>query len=314
MALNNILHLIAADFGLDLTQTVQRALTLEHVNKAAEELYRMTDLDGSLDEMIVNIDTHTQQVALPPNIDNVRGGRYYESRHVITVDHSVNRYQEPGYANDTWPLRFRRKSSSPICRDIENQSILKFTLPGVESSDIIISTSGETDRSSNYNEEIVLPAGSLEIETTENYKKLKSIRKNRITTYDVSISDVEDISLGIIPNSQLFSKYVIWQVNDVEYSGTLSIAGSIEIQYKKPFIPFVNDFDQFLDSDKYDLAIVEKYKELRAKNVDAFTLYQQKANQSLQIAHDDADPGTTRRKVGFPRSPFFDLPYKKYYV
>lgn len=305
MALKNILDILAADFGLDMTNSEQRALTLSFVNKAAEELYRMDDLEGSLAEMVVNIDNGKQQVALPPSVEHVRGGRYYESRQALEIDHISNRYLKG--STEVWPLTFRKKGSMPISRSLENQSILKFSIPAVEASDIVISIKGSTDRSSAFYETLTITAGELEVESSENYKGIFSIRKDRVTTYDVSIADVEDNDLGVIPNTQLFSRYIIWQVSDSEYSGSLSTSGSLEILYKKAFVPFHNDYDQFLDNDKFDLAIIEKFKELRSKNSDAFQLYQMKANQSMQIAHEDSQD--TRRKVGFPRSPYFDLPY-----
>lgn len=310
MSLLDIKALIVAELGYKLANSGEIALFNTRLNKAALEVFMLADLDGSLDEDVFDFYTTTQQVVVPHYVGLVRGGRYYDSRVQVPVDHMVNRYHDEGFSNETWYLKFREVAKSPLQRDIENASIITFSIPAVESEDIILYIQGETDRSSTFKETITIAAGNLTASTIEQYSRVRVLTKNRLTNYDITTKDVEDNILAVIPNDRKSHQYTIWQVSESEqpYSQTTTV----ELLYKVPFYPLEQDGDQFLGSDKYDLAIVYKFMQHRAKKDNDIANFMRLCNQAINIAHTDAEPGGKRMKINFAPAPYQNIPYGYY--
>lgn len=308
----DILKDIASRRGEDPSDSDIREMLVFRINKAAREIHDKTDIQEAMDEMIVDINQQSQQVALPTSVYQVRGMRQYDPRRKVLVDDIKNRYNFENIS-DTWPLNWRQKRVSPIMREIANQSIIKVTIPKVEATDLQVTITGRTEHSHRASEAITIPAGSLEAEGALNFEEpIDSITKNRASLYDVTILDVNENILSVIPNTDTKISYKIFQVLDSDVSNstlTSSNHSAIEVLYKVHFIPASNDQDSFWNTDKYDNAIMFKYLELYGNTEEAILNHTKSANDIAEIQ--DGENVGVREKMDFKRPVYFELPYQR---
>ncbi len=306
---------ILTDISVEIGKTANdgdKSARTYRINKAAEEIHEANDLEESLDEEIVNFNQESAQtIALPAYMFKVRGARYVDGRVPISIDDMRNRYNFSWYMeNETWYIKPRAKGLSPLSRSIDNQSVLKLSVPIAETQEFSVTITGKTDNSNRRSESVIFPAGTLELSSIGNYVSVESITKSRITAYDVTIKDVEDNILGQILNSEYQSQYRLYQIMDEERGVTLpSNFSGTEILFKKKFQPFKNDGDCFLGTSRYDKAIFWKFMEHRTKTVEEAQAYQTKCNQVISQIYQNDSAGL-RRKINFRPQPFFGLPYK----
>lgn len=229
------------------------------VNDAAREVYESADLKGSLKEAIIYFsDTDTKLFSIPFYMQNIRAARWYGSQGKIQITDIVPRFQDYSWGVDL--LDWRELGESTLNVQIDNASTLRFVLPIEEATAVQITVVGKTPNSERLSETVTIPAGSLQIDTANNFVIAPvSITKNRTTTYDINILDADGDTIGKIPNHQLSSRYVIYQVRDDSIQGMPEISG-VEILYKENFQTFENDNDSLL-SDRYDDAIYWKFME-----------------------------------------------------
>lgn len=302
----NILQDIASEGDANLDLPDQKALLKAKINAAAREIYYSTDVENSLTEGVFNFDVSQNQVTLPWFVGEVRGYRWYDSTRRIEHQDIRNRYNsEAGYG--VWLDSFREKYRSALMRDITNESVLRFSIPKVEDSDIIIAVEGTTDHSANIVEEVTLAAESLTAETIKNFKSpIVSISKNRLSNFDITVKDVEDRVVSLLPNCLLSPSFITIQVID-DINRSLNAVSGIEVLYKKTFIPLESDYASFFGSDIYDKAIFWKYNEHKTSNtLDAAAAFQLKCTQALlQIS--TSREVSRHTKIGFAPSPSFNM-------
>lgn len=260
MSLKSIRAKVAAKLSFNPTDTDLRTLVDSYINEAAFELWHTFDLVGSLKEEIIWFEGPTKQIALPSYVLVVRGLRYYNSQYNIPLNDMRPRYLTQGFGQES--LNFREKGKYPLHTEIENESILKFTIPVEETAAISITVIGKTPSSSKISETVVIPVGSREVITTNIWKSggLHSISKDASNVYNIKVLDADDTELAEIPNSELNSKYTIIQVLDDNIEQVNQQSG-IEVLYKPVFRPFLNDNDEF-QAEGYDDAIFWKTMEI----------------------------------------------------
>lgn len=229
------------------------------VNDAAREVYESADLKGSLKEAIIYFsDTDTKLFSIPFYMQNIRAARWYGSQAKIQITDIAPRFQDYSWGLDL--LDWREIGESTLNVQVDNASTLRFVLPIEETEAVTITVVGKTPNSERLSETVTIAAGTLEIETANDFVIAPvSITKNRTTTYDINILDADGDVVGKIPNHQLVSRYVIYQVRDDSIQGMPEISG-VEILYKEQFQTFENDNDSLL-SDRYDDAIYWKFME-----------------------------------------------------
>jgi hypothetical protein len=253
MSLKTITQKVRARTGTNESPYLTRL-----INDAAEELYRADDLVGANKELLVKIPSiGTKIMAFPHYVHEIRGLRYYYS--MVTIKQNM---VEGRYANDNAGIKldnWRDLGTSPLMVQITNASTLTFSIPMVESEDIVISVVGSTPNSSRLEEKVTIKAGNLSVETSANFDKVQSLTKLAPNTYNITVTDAEDTELTIIPNNEICSCYKIIQIRDDKFTGQLENSG-IEVLYKEKFVPLVNDSDTFLDG-RYDDAIYWKFLE-----------------------------------------------------
>jgi len=308
MPLLDILTNIALDIG-QTSNASDKAARIFKVNQAAREIYRASDLEIGLKEEVFDFDVDdSQQVALPPYVGRVRGMRYYDGRQAISLDDMRNRYNFNFTGeNELWYLQWRKKEIRPLYREIQNQSVLTLSIPIAETEAISITIIGKTDKSERIGETLVIAAGSLEVDTTNNYIEVESVVKNRITTYNVDIFDVESNQIGEILNSEYQSYCQVYQIADSDNFTSTNTTG-IEIWFKYKFQPFKNDNDCFLGTDEYDDAIYWKFMEHQAKDVKNAAVYRAKCQEVLTQTFGNEQAGQ-RTKINFKPNPYLNLPY-----
>lgn len=312
--LSDILADLASKFGKTGTAT-DLNVRIYDINKAAKEIHNSSDLEEALTEDIFNFNNESaQQITTPAYVDKVRGARYADGRDVITIDDIRNRYNFHWFSeNEVWYLKPRDKGHTPLSRGIENQSALIIGVPLAEVVGFTVTITGETDNSYRFVETLTFAVGDLSHTSLGNYKKVESITKSIVTTYDVLIEDVEGNEMGRILNSEYESACKIYQIMDEERTATLpqNFSG-VELHYKKRFQPFKNFTDCFLGTSKYDDAIVWKYMEHRSKNLDEAAGYNAKCNAILSQGYQNDTTGKVQ-KMNLRPSPYFNLPYKDYF-
>jgi hypothetical protein len=300
----DILNDITAEDGI---KTEQRNLAIKRINDAAKEIYDMGDLYGLIRAEVFDLNQGASQVALPEYVGHVRGMRYYDTRLRISLENLGNRFKDG--CNDCWYLKFNELERQPLCRNISNQSTLSFSLPLPETEALQIYIQGPTNNSARAYETVNIAAGILTAESTGNYRSpLWSIRKNIATRYDLTIKDAEENILAVIPNYQLESRYHIYQIMDTQYTQFSGDGYAVETLFKKRFIPFKNDTDEFVGGSDYDKAIVWKYLENQASDVKAALALRVKCNDVVKNINDDAKTGK-RERIEFVPGPFLNMSY-----
>jgi len=303
----DILTDIAIEIGQTSSNEDRDALILR-INKAAEEVHEIYDLQEGKDEKVFSFDIEdSPQVALPSYIFQVRGMRCHDGRQFIELDDIRNRYNYQRYAeNDLWYLRYRKKKDSPLSRAINNQSILKVSVPIAETAAFEVTVTGSTDNSYRISETLLFAAGDLQKETTVNFTNVESIVKNVITKYNVIIKDVEDNVLGMILNSEYQSHYKIYQIGDSDNFNLPVESSGIEVWFKYKYQPFKNNTDCFLGTSRYDKAIFWKFMEHHSKKVEDALAFSEKCGQAIAATTVDNDAGT-RKMISFKPQAMFDV-------
>lgn len=259
MSLRNILIDVSSELGLDLSNADELTYHITKVNEAAKELYDSTDLPGSLREQLFQIDdTDTYQVAFPYAVDKIRAIRFYNTAGGnITLED-----MRPRYHNYRWGtqrnLKYQiKQTNAPLNRNILNAAPLTFSLPQdeVAEANIVITVIGSTPTASRAIDTITILAGQNSATGLKHFEEVASIEKADTCDFDITITDVDDIELGIIPNHELRPNYTIVKIREDDYSlkfGNSYPLNTIEVLYKHRFIPFINYYDEFIcpDCDK----------------------------------------------------------------
>lgn len=302
MPLKAIIDDLVADMGVSVNNDSERALLVTRINQCAKEVYDSTDLIGSLREQVFDMSfvDAPQQVSFPFYVGSIRGLRYYDSRLKIRAHDMMPRYSY-GKGQEVWSLQFREIGKYPLARDIANESILNVSIPLEENSAFNVIISGATNNSYKSTEIVTLAPGEISKFTTANFKApIDSIQKSVITSYNVTIKDIDDNILAVIPNTELFSSYTVVQILDNNPTANQMV---IECLYKQRFINFSNDFDEFPCGPKYDKVIYWKYVEHEAgrnKDIPLASAAVTKANAIIKQINADAEGGLEKPMLVAP--------------
>jgi hypothetical protein len=308
--LNTIITEIAHVEGQDLSIAGERNLLLTRINRAARELYIEYDIEESLQEKVFDFNVNTQQVTLPFYIAHIRGMRLEALEQKVEADAQRNRYNY-GLDNRPWPLKWRKAGFSILQREIQNESIIIASVPVAESKDVTISLIGTTENADRVKDTLILPAGETSVEGSVSFKDpMYGISKDITTDCNITLKDVEDNILAIIPNWSPYINYRSYQVSDVENSGDLINNEAVEIYFKHMFIDAIDDSDLFWGTEKYDDVIIYKYFKLYSESLQVSAAISAQAILIMNSLVRDERFGT-RNKVSVKRPGLFDLPYAR---
>ncbi len=291
--LSYILKQVAVKTGLTgyETDSSQRDVLLRFVNEAASELYNQSDMAGSLREQVFKVNGD-QTIALPAYVGQVRAIREMDSQ----ISWHLNQLR-PRYNQINWPdmwRNWRLKGLSALQVSIRNQSILTYSVGVVETPPIQVTVGGATDYAASISETIVMD--SLTKVGTLDFIGIDVVKKDRVNNSDVTIKDVDGLSLTTIPNNQIEAVY---QILDISIAPWLNLDTGpldhyVEVLYKQALPCFQHDADEF-PAKGYDNVIVNKVLQLwfeEQGNVELAAAYDTKATRSLARIHEDANRGT----------------------
>ncbi len=309
MALIDILRDIASRDGDDIDNQGEKDTLITYVNQAARKVYETTDLKESLVPEVFDMNVESQLVALPWYVDTVRGFRYFDGREPIDIDDARNRWGKD-WCNEVYGLKYRDHLKSPFQRDVSNEGRLTLSIPLAESVAFNVSIVAATPNSARIEEVVTFGIGDLEKETVNTFKKpFSAITKSITTIYDLSIRDVENNLLSVIPNYKKSVVYRIVQILDTESAESAGTISTVECLFKIPFPQMRDDGDQFLGTDRYDKAIYWKYKEINEENDEkkALGFLGQFTKEMNQL--DKEESVGKKRRMSFQRR-LNNLPYR----
>lgn len=263
MSVRNILAHAGPKMGLNPAIESQRSVLLRFLNEAAFDLYTESDPSNSLMEQyfVVNGD---QTISLPHFVGEIRAVREAYSQVPWSINQLRPRYNISNW-QDMW-RNWRLKGRQPLQRTITNESILKIVVPEVEDPPITITIKGPTELGSSVEEVVTIDA--LTVQTVNAFVgDLTSISKSKITTYDVTINDVDDELLTVIPNNVLQPWY---QIVDISTLPWLQLRNStldhyVEVLYKKALPYLSEDADEY-PAQGYDTIVANKMLQIWAQD------------------------------------------------
>lgn len=306
--LTDILNVVCGQVtGLDPEDTNNRKVALDLINRAARDLYNSLEADALMRECTLLV-PQDQQVSLPPFIGELRALREYQYSTTIPI----NEMGAPRYSSDTWKYMWRNwrlKGKQPLASSLSAASILTFTAPVIEDTNVILVVTGRTASSQKIAETVTMDA--LTKSTLNSFAAIDSISCILNRTYDIVVTDVNGNILATLYNNEQKTSYLLIDVSAYAWlnqvgDGTTSI---VEVLYKTKFYKLFNDTDEFC-CDGYDDAISYKAIELwyqgqEGKEQDAI-LYRAKAMEVISNNLSDKEKGQII-KISHGRNPVYNM-------
>ncbi len=309
MPLNSILSELAADEGIPLNTSAERAYLIDIINKAAREIYDTTDLRGSLREQVFNIGNDQQLVTLPWYVENIRAVRQYDYRFKTIYEPMQVRYQTNEWQQPLISWREVRKEA-PLQREIANHGPLTVTLTEAATVPFVLTVTGKTPNSTRKTESVVFLAGDTTKTTVNNYEDITALTKNKVIDQDLSVADMDGNTVAFIPNHELKSRNTIVQVIDRWQQEGEDVL--VEVLFKLRFTPFVNETDSFPCGDLYDRCIYWKaishlYTKQEGEVAQNKVLGAEAKCRQLIEALTSNDNDGKPHKLDMAANPFFDM-------
>lgn len=265
--LSDILQYVKEITGIDpAAGTPQREQALLYVNRAAREIYSNTDLPGSLFEREFAIATDTQMITLPWYVSEIRGARRPSWDHKIQLvtpqlRHHYKPWRQPS-------MQWRMLYKTPLMRHMTQASKLTVTLTVPETTKTIqITIKGQTTTAMQHSETLTFSPGVTVKTTVAQFIQaapfgITNIVKSHRTIGDVTITQaVDGRVIAEIANCALTATNRLIQIHDGQHAVMYATNEHVEILFKWPYMPLIEDTDQFIGSDAFDDAIVWKMRE-----------------------------------------------------
>lgn len=296
MSVATILSLTGNKMGLNPSDSGQRDVLLRFLNEAAFELYMQSDMAGSLMEQTIKVNGD-QTIALPHYIGELRAVRETVSMIPWSINQMRPRYNQSNWS-DFW-RNWRLKGKSPLVSSITNESVITILSPVVDTS-VVISITGKTAIASNITETVTVSA--LSVSTTNQFVDVIAVSKNKVTDFDITLTDIDDKVLTVIPNNELQTWYQIVDVSTMPWlpTSSSSLDHFVEVLFKKALPYLSNDGDEF-PAPGFDHIVANKMMQIWAQEqgqAEVALAYDQLTTRSLARKHEEANRAT-QDKVGF---------------
>ena len=307
MSLAYILRRVCSETGITDPESnpEQKARILDIINVAAIEVYENRDLPISLKELYLRANSN-KEIALPSFVGELRAIRqsddYQRDWKLFDI--------RPRYQNEAWNNLWRNwriKGYSAYQNEIVNAAPGLITCP-VADSTIIITLAGETTISNRAVETVTL--SSVSQPWTKSFLDIKSIKKNKVTDYNITLLDADNNELATIFADQLESRYIIVDISQYpNLSCCLDGTYIMEVLYKPRLSRLERDDDSF-PVDGFDDVIVLKTKQLIAEaqpgNEQRAILAHQKVEEQIRKKTEDKI-GTLQKRIKFTRNGLLNL-------
>lgn len=287
--------------GLNPSDSGQRNVMLRFLNEAAYELYMQSDMPGSLVEQVFKVNGD-QTISLPWYVGELRAIREYTSMIPWSINQMRPRYNQSNWS-DFW-RNWRLKNRQPLMAAITNEAGFIINVPVVESEPLTITITGSTPLATSVSETVIMTSTSAT--TINGFIEVTAVSKSRVTSYDVTVTDVDGGLMTVIPNTELQAWYQIVDVSTMPWlpTSTSSLDHYVELLYKKALQYLENDGDEF-PAQGYDFIISNKMMQLWAQEegkADVALAYDQLTSRSLARKTEEANRAT-QDKVGFVVNP-----------
>lgn len=289
--LNQLGNKLGLDPGTDQQPGEDRPILLRIANEAARELYPQADFPGSLMEQVFKINGD-QTISMPSYVGPLRGMREYASMQTWHINQMRPRYNQFNWT-DMW-RNYRLKNKQALQNSVVNQSFGIITVKSVEDPPIVVTVSGPTDQATLINESVTMD--SVSKSTVNVFLDYSAVKKDRVNTVDVTLSDVDGRVLTVIPN---YDKQAMYQIVDVSACPWLPMNTSpldnyIEVLYKQKLKYLFYDADEFPAFDLDD-ALVNKGIQLTKEEQDKIEVaqaYDTKATRTAARVVEDQNRAT----------------------
>jgi len=300
MSVEYILDRFGKKVGMLPSDSNQRALLLDYLNEAAQELYEQSDMPGCLEEAEFYVQGD-KTIAMPADVYAIRGIREKSGNNDIwDTEPMTARYRENGWETDHNKFRIKgfsalqRSLPTSITEDTSNANKLAYILYGPNTSDDTISL--VANMNDLYDQEVKLSTSGRDLGSDTGYqtvsfgvpgvpiKEIKSFSRTRplgatgAYTNPVTLTSSKSAGHGLarlvdytnnstvyaeIKPGQEESRYLIVDVSEFPFSSTASQddAHTLQVLYKKTLPVMRNDRDEF-PAPGYDNILVSKCMEL----------------------------------------------------
>ena len=324
MSVEYILDRFGKKVGMLPSDTSQRALLLDYLNEAAQELYEQSDMPGSLEEAEFYVQGD-KTVAMPTDVYAIRSIREKAGSNAMwDAEPLTSRYRENNW--DTNHAKFRVKGYSPLKVSLPtsitgaangtNRLIVRTY--GITTTDddyevviktpyseaFLVSVAGPAVASATSSTNVTL-APSNAVVITDIISFARTL-KPTATVGVVQLIDYVDNSIvyAEIPSNSMESRYLIVDVSEFPFSSSAEQDDShtLQILYKKTLPRLQNDTDEF-PAPGYDNIIVSKCMELFLEEqgkIEEAILHDKKASRSLARRQADLERGQ-EQKIVFKR-------------
>ena len=324
MSVEYILDRFGKKIGMLPSDTNQRALLLDYLNEAAQELYEQSDMPGSLEEAEFYVQGD-KTVAMPADVYAVRSIREKAGSNAMwDAEPLTARYRENNW--DTNHSKFRVKGYSPL------KVSLPTAITGAANSTnrLIVRTYGITTTDDDYEVVIKTPYSEAFLVSVAGPAVASATSSTNVTLAPSNAVVITDIisfartfkptaTVGVvqlidyvdnsivyaeIPSNSMESRYLIVDVSEFPFSSSAAEDDShtLQILYKKALPRLQNDTDEF-PAPGYDNILVSKCMELFLEEqgkIEEAILHDKKASRSLARRQADLERGQ-EQKVVFKR-------------
>ena len=260
MAFRDILTSLAKDFGVNLSNADDLASLKDDVNRAVRDLHnsRKWPLRYSVRERLVNIGSDNQLVTLPHHV-----GKVLAIREPETFDDIRIKGFEDRYLRQSWnpPFReFRDLGRAAIKVNLLTYGPLTLTFSEPLDAAVNVAVVGPSESADRVTEIVAFNVGDTTKTTTNNFKDVESIKKTKSTSSNLTVTDLNDVELSVIPNHKLLVTYPVVQV--LEPNESYSNDRVLEILYKLDWQPFVELDHTYYGIEDYDNGFYQATKAL----------------------------------------------------
>jgi len=318
MSVEYILDRFGKKVGMLPSDTNQRALLLDYLNEAAQELYEQSDMPGCLEEAEFYVQGD-KTVAMPADVYVIRGIREKSGTNVAWDTEALTaRYRENSWDSDH--NKFRVKGYSPLKVSLpvgitgaaNSTDKLKVRWYGVTTTDDDYEVVVKTTHSESY---LLSVAGTVALVSANDTATLPNLsvpftdivsftrtNKPTATVGLVQLIDFTDSTVyAEIPSNSMESRYLIVDVSEFPFSSTAASDDShtLQVLYKKTLPRLQNDTDEF-PAFGYDNILVSKCMELFLEEqgkIEEAILHDRKASRSLGRRQADLERGQEQRVV-----------------
>ena len=324
MSVEYILDRFGKKVGMLPSDTSQRALLLDYLNEAAQELYEQSDMPGSLEEAEFYVQGD-KTVAMPADVYAIRAAREKSGSNAEwETEPLVARYRENNW--ETNHNKFRIKGYSPLkvslptsITDAANSTDkLVVRAYGITTTDddyevvvktpyseaLLVSVAGPAVADATASTNVTLaPSNNVTVKDIISFARTN---KPTATVGVVQLIDYADnnIVYAEIPSNRMESRYLIVDVSEFPFSSSAAEDDShtLQVLYKKTLTRLQNDTDEF-PAPGYDNILVSKCMELFLEEqgkLEEAILHDRKATRSLARRQADLERGQ-EQKIVFKR-------------